>query len=621
MDVDEQLRAQSKALLQKLKARQGKLQNIVNYQPSPDETLTSYRRKYSEDETQLDTSTTVYKQIEAVTAKAREKLSKSQQLDNENKENMNETYTKTSLKQKSIPLKSKEGCESRDTESLETRLKKEVQNQERLSKSNKGKDKTKNFDINDKSSLDEKQKLFSSANTHEDSVREDWMPRNSKSVPSETPAAVRNRRIIDKNVHVGTDLNETDIADDRTRLNYSYSKFDESDLNFLKSRLRQSSDEDDTPEKVVDGGHRSEEDALGYTDRLHDAGNDRKVANFIRDTTSKPKSALLATGPKTLQKSLNKVSFLTSKDSTGLGRSMTNSQSYQQTHDHNLLGYDWIAALLDNDQSAVDRSEGYFEELKEFRRINREHCCNDYYMDSPDAISDFRQKDSSPVAKALEETRVKPYKVNERLFTTPVKKSLFAGSIQYDSDEEKEGKNRKEKEPTFEQPRFVRVSIPRSTLLSPHRVKPHRRNSFDDLDTYSLSKHCVKGYENSVPSMLPQASNVCLRDSTLGIKSKMQTTLADAEKAAACYPYPWTSSGSDFKQPATIRDESFYKSYMDMTLPTSMRSNIPGVGEESVKLKKATDDLLNSTYSLMYEMEKIRKDREYREPRRLGRVA
>lgn len=58
-----------------------------------------------------------------------------------------------------------------------------------------------------------------------------------------------------------------------------------------------------------------------------------------------------------------------------------------------------------------------------------------------------------------------------------------------------------------------------------------------------------------------------------------------------------------------------------MTLPTSMRSNIPGVGEESVKLKKATDDLLNSTYSLMYEMEKIRKDREYREPRRLGRVA
>lgn len=98
-------------------------------------------------------------------------------------------------------------------------------------------------------------------------------------------------------------------------------------------------------------------------------------------------------------------------------------------------------------------------------------------------------------------------------------------------------------------------------------------------------------------------------------------TLADAEKAAACYPYPWTSSGSDFKQPATIRDESFYKSYMDMTLPTSMRSNIPGVGEESVKLKKATDDLLNSTYSLMYEMEKIRKDREYREPRRLGRVA
>ncbi|KAJ8319872.1 hypothetical protein KUTeg_001459 [Tegillarca granosa] len=243
----------SKALLQKLKARQGKLQNIVNYQSSPDETLTSYRRKYSEDETQLDTSTTAYKQIEAVTAKAREKLSKSQQLENENKENMNETYAKTSLKQKYIPLKSKEKGESRDYESLEkeTTLKK-IQNEDRSSKNHKGKNRTKNFDDTyDKSSLDDKQKLFSSANTLENSVKEDWIPGNSKSIASETPTVVRNRRIIDKNVHVETDLNETEALDDRTRLNYSYSKFDESDLNFIKSRLRQSSEEDDTPEKEV----------------------------------------------------------------------------------------------------------------------------------------------------------------------------------------------------------------------------------------------------------------------------------------------------------------------------------------------------------------------------------
>lgn len=55
---------------------------------------------------------------------------------------------------------------------------------------------------------------------------------------------------------------------------------------------------------------------------------------------------------------------------------------------------------------------------------------------------------------------------------------------------------------------------------------------------------------------------------------------------------------------------SLYTSYQDMTLPYSMRSNIPGVGEESVRLKKATEDLLNSTYSLMYEMQNIKKNRE-----------
>ena len=33
-----------------------------------------------------------------------------------------------------------------------------------------------------------------------------------------------------------------------------------------------------------------------------------------------------------------------------------------------------------------------------------------------------------------------------------------------------------------------RVSIPRSTLASPHRVKPHRRRSFDNSDTMALSE-------------------------------------------------------------------------------------------------------------------------------------
>lgn len=59
---------------------------------------------------------------------------------------------------------------------------------------------------------------------------------------------------------------------------------------------------------------------------------------------------------------------------------------------------------------------------------------------------------------------------------------------------------------------------------------------------------------------------------------------------------------------------------MDMTLPSSMKSNIPGVGEESVLLKKATEDLLNSTYSMMYELDKIKQERDFKDSRSLGRV-
>jgi hypothetical protein len=52
-----------------------------------------------------------------------------------------------------------------------------------------------------------------------------------------------------------------------------------------------------------------------------------------------------------------------------------------------------------------------------------------------------------------------------------------------------------------------------------------------------------------------------------------------------------------------------------------MRSNIPGVGDDSVALKKATEDLLNSTYSMMYELDQIKQEKQYKDSRNLGRVA
>lgn len=401
-----------------------------------------------------------------------------------------------------------------------------------------------------------------------------------KKVERESKAVSDKRNIIDRNVHVeGEDL--VDLTKN-SGLNFSYSRFDESELDFPKACVDESVDVEE-PEQ--------------YYGRLQESGNDKRAARLIQESY-KPKSILQTTGPKSLQKSLSRVSFLTSQDSLG--------SDIDPEGTRHLLGYDWIAALLDNDRGATNHPESYFDELREFRRLNRDECVNRFYMEGPESLF-YESSDPEPVKEILQDTKVKPYIVNDRLFTEPLKNTLLPGE-DIDSPEDR----KTAKKPTLENPRFVRVSIPRSTLMSPHRVKPHRRKSLEDTDSFSISRHCMKGYENSVPSMVPTASNIGLRDASKGIKSKMQTegmtkTLTDAERIASSFPYAWDTSMADQLKPV---NSSLYTSYQDMTLPYSMRSNIPGVGEESVRLKKATEDLLNSTYSLMYEMQNIKKNRE-----------
>lgn len=45
-----------------------------------------------------------------------------------------------------------------------------------------------------------------------------------------------------------------------------------------------------------------------------------------------------------------------------------------KTSDQSLLGYDWIAGMLDNDSYISQKDDSFFDELKEFRRVNRTEC-------------------------------------------------------------------------------------------------------------------------------------------------------------------------------------------------------------------------------------------------------
>lgn len=95
----------------------------------------------------------------------------------------------------------------------------------------------------------------------------------------------------------------------------------------------------------------------------------------------------------------------------------------------------------------------------------------------------------------------------------------------------------------------------------------------------------------------------------LVIFSFFQQTLDEAEKLAANYPYHWDPQEQTICRPLpkpTYRPES---SYADSTWPTAVRNSSSSFNQSSEGLKKATDDLLNSTYSLMYEMKRLKMER------------
>ncbi|XP_067946436.1 uncharacterized protein [Watersipora subatra] len=197
-----------------------------------------------------------------------------------------------------------------------------------------------------------------------------------------------------------------------------------------------------------------------------------------------------------------------------------------------MMGYDWIAALLDQSDAAevADKHESYFRELREFRRLHRDECENDAVA-LPTRGAGSLLVDTADIAPAIPEahspnhTCIHSYTVNSRLYTVPM-----------NSDKAGESRcavcSKKKQLPSSNSPSFVRVSIPRCTLSSPYRIKPHRRKSFDPSDSVALSKHCLAGWSQQRPLKLPTGRNVDLANETNRLKSKFTMTMAEAEDLA-----------------------------------------------------------------------------------------
>nr|XP_033778663.1 migration and invasion-inhibitory protein [Geotrypetes seraphini]XP_033778664.1 migration and invasion-inhibitory protein [Geotrypetes seraphini] len=84
-----------------------------------------------------------------------------------------------------------------------------------------------------------------------------------------------------------------------------------------------------------------------------------------------------------------------------------------------LLGYDWIAGLLDMDSSLWEKSEQYFSDLHEFRQINQDECVQELLESEKLDISADEHKEDSLSSHLC----VYCYRVNKRLFLNPSSES------------------------------------------------------------------------------------------------------------------------------------------------------------------------------------------------------
>ncbi|XP_075376924.1 migration and invasion-inhibitory protein isoform X2 [Mycteria americana] len=207
------------------------------------------------------------------------------------------------------------------------------------------------------------------------------------------------------------------------------------------------------------------------------------------------KSVLLTSQSKELTKEAGRVTYHSDPEEYTIPVSSWSVRPF--------LGYDWIAGLLDTNSSVAEKSDQYFAELHEFRQANKEACIHEQHLE-PKAL-DYVVPEQEPDLITSSHKCVYCYRLNQRLFTVPVDSESACPVCKIP---------RANQPPeVVEEPAYVRVSIPRSTLMPAYKYKAHCRKSFELADNLALPSHCLAGWENIIPSVSPTLSSLDLRAS------------------------------------------------------------------------------------------------------------
>ncbi|XP_066928635.1 migration and invasion-inhibitory protein-like [Clytia hemisphaerica] len=173
--------------------------------------------------------------------------------------------------------------------------------------------------------------------------------------------------------------------------------------------------------------------------------------------------------------------------------------------DTSMMGYDWIAHMVENESVVHQESDNYFEQINQFRNDHSEQC----------TLSKGNRRSEMTVSKGLKPTQKRRSTRNRTLIEIENIRSNIPlsckGNGAYTVDK------RCDLIPVHgpysncpvckTKPKFgpeckdecVRVSIPCSRVESPYQLRPHRRRSYDPSESVSLSSHCLTGWKGSKP--------------------------------------------------------------------------------------------------------------------------
>ncbi|CAK8683825.1 unnamed protein product [Clavelina lepadiformis] len=221
-----------------------------------------------------------------------------------------------------------------------------------------------------------------------------------------------------------------------------------------------------------------------------------KVVSFV-DPSFPPNETLL-TDPGNDRHSCSRKSMKNTKilrDTAGnQSKFVITPKKYQQKESPPLLGYDFVAGLVENQDPTNALSDSYLNEVKEFRDVNHSECHSKMqwnemlktvkspHIEATPRTKPYRSALKTPDPSDTRSSSVVNFTVNKRLFMLPM-------------DPEENIKS-----PSARSPRFVRVSIPKASLISPYDYSRRykQNNALGGEDTLALPDHCARGWQNTV---------------------------------------------------------------------------------------------------------------------------